>query len=92
MEEFIVKMAITEKIKTINYKIEQNKAPYDLDHYYLAAKISVFSSRNASRCGFLIGEYVFSEKYFLDKAGAMKGFDYSPLGKKQKGQMTNWHL
>ena len=89
MEEFIVKMAITEKIKTINYKIEQNKAQYDLDHYYLAAKISALSPRNASKYEFLIGKDVFSKKYFLDKAGAMKGFDYSPLGKKEKGQRAN---
>ena len=59
MEEFIVKMAITEKIKTINYKIEQNKAQYDLDHYYLAAKISTLSSRNASRYEFLIEKICF---------------------------------
>ena len=52
-------MAITEKIKTINYKIEQNKAQYDLDHYYLAAKISTLSSRNASRYEFLIEKICF---------------------------------
>ena len=89
MEEFIVKMAIIEKIKTINYKIESNKAQYDLDHYYLAAKISALSPRNASKYEFLIGQDVFSEKYFLDKAGAMKWFDYSPLGKIENGQRTN---
>ena len=40
------KMSISEKIKTIDNKIEQNKAQYNLDRQ--TAKISALSSENVS--------------------------------------------
>ena len=40
-------MSISEKIKAINNKIEQNQAQYDLDKQ--TAKISAFSSGNISK-------------------------------------------
>ena len=40
-------MSISEKIKAINNKIEQNKAQYDLDRH--TAKISALSSGNVSK-------------------------------------------
>ena len=40
-------MTITEKTKTINHKIEQNKAQYDLDRQNV--KISALSSGNVTR-------------------------------------------
>ena len=44
-------MSISEKIKTINNKIEQNKAQYDLDRQ--TAMISALSSGNISKYEFL---------------------------------------
>ena len=41
-------MTISEKIKTINNKIEQNKAQYGLDRP--AAKLSTLSSGNVGKC------------------------------------------
>ena len=49
-------MSITEKIKTIDNKIEQNKAQYDLDRQ--TAKISALSSGNDSKYEFLTGKDV----------------------------------
>ena len=46
LEELIIKMSIGKKIKTINYKIEQKKAQYELRRQ--AAKISTLSSGNVS--------------------------------------------
>ena len=42
-----MKKSITEKIKTINNKIEQNKAQYDLERQ--TSKICALSSRNVSK-------------------------------------------
>ena len=50
------KMTINEKIKTIENKIEQNKAQYDLDKQH--AKISALSSGNVSKYEFLTGKDV----------------------------------
>ena len=44
-------MNISEKIKAINNKMEQNKAQYDLDRQ--TAKISFLSSGNISKYEFL---------------------------------------
>ena len=63
-------MSISEKIKVINNKIEQNKAQYDSDRQ--TAKIS----GNVSKYEFLTGKDVLSEK-----AATMKIFESSPLGK-----------
>ena len=49
-------MSISEKIKAINNKIEQNKAQYNLDRQ--TAKISALSSWSASKYEFLTGKYV----------------------------------
>ena len=70
-------MSISEKIKTIDYKIEQNKVQYDLDKQ--TAKISALSSRNVSKYEFLTGKDVLPEK-----AATIKTFEYSPLGKELK--------
>ena len=47
-------MTVTEKIKTIDNKIEQNKAQYNLDKQ--TAKISALSSGNIGKYKFLTGE------------------------------------
>ena len=49
-------MSISEKIRTIDNKIEQNKAQYDLDRQ--TAKILALSSGNVSKCELLTGKYV----------------------------------
>ena len=53
-------MTISEKTKTINKKIEQNKAQYYLDRK--TAKISALSSENISKFEFLIGKDVLPKK------------------------------
>ena len=77
-------MSISEKIKAINNKIEQNKAQYDLDKK--TAKASALSSENVSKYGFLAGKDVLPKKDLLEKAAAIKSFKYSPLGKELKKQ------
>ena len=63
-------MSISEKIKTINNKIEQNKGQYKLDRQ--TAKISALSSGNVSKYEFLTGKDVLSEKYLTEKAATLK--------------------
>ena len=69
-------MIISEKSKTIDNKIEQNKAQYDLDRHN--AKISALSS-DISKYEFLTGKDVLPEKDLLENAATMKRFDYSPF-------------
>ena len=59
-------MSISEKIKIINNKIEQNKAQYNLDRQ--TAKSSVLSSGNVSKYEFLTGKDILPEKDSLEKA------------------------
>ena len=55
-------MSISEKIKIIDKKIEQNKAQYNLDRQ--PAKISALSSGNVSKYEFLTSKDVLPEKTF----------------------------
>ena len=75
-------MRISEKIKIIDKKIEENKAQYNLDRQ--TAKISALSSGYVSKYEFLTGKNVLPGKYLLEKAAAIKRFEYSPLGKELK--------
>ena len=75
-------MSISDKIKAINDKIEQNKTHYDLDRQ--TAKISALSSRNVCKYELLTSRDVLSEKDLLEKAATIKRFEYSPLGKELK--------
>ena len=77
-------MSISEKIKTIENKIEQNKAQYNLDRQ--TAKVSALSPGNVSKYEFQIGKDVLPEKDLLQKAATMKRLEYSPLGKDLKNQ------
>ena len=77
-------MSISEKINTINNKIEQNKGQYDLHRQ--TVKISALSSGNISKYEFLTGKDVLPETDLLEKATTMKRFEYSPLGKELKAQ------
>ena len=57
-------MTITEKIKTIDNKIEQNKTQYSLERQ--TASISALSSGNVGKYEFLTGKYVLPEKNFQE--------------------------
>ena len=70
-------MSISEKIKAINNKIEQNKVQYNLD--WQIAKFSALSSGNVSKYEYLFRKH--SERELLEKAAKMKRFEYSPLDK-----------
>ena len=78
------KMSISEKSKAMNNKIEQNKAQYNLERQ--TANISTLSSENVNEYKFLTGKDVLPEKDLLEKAAAIKIFEYSPLGKDLKEQ------
>ena len=56
-------MSISEKIKTIDSKIEQNKAQYNLDR-----KTSALSSGNVTKYEFLTGKDVSSKKRLVRKS------------------------
>ena len=58
-------MSISKKINTINNKIEQSKAQYELDRQ--TAKSSALSSGNVCKYEFLTGKNVLSEKDLLEK-------------------------
>ena len=72
------------KLKQSIKKIEQNKAQYNLDRQ--TAKISALSTGNVGKYEFLTGKGVLPEKDFLEKAAAMKIFEYLPLDKELKSQ------
>ena len=59
---------------TIGNRIEQSKAQYNLDRQ--TAKISAISSGNVSKHEFLTGQDLLLEKYLLEKAAAIKRFEY----------------
>ena len=77
-------MSISEKVKAINNKIEQNKAQCVLDKQ--TGKISALSTGNVRKYEFLTGKDVLPRKELLEKADTTKGFEYSPLGKELKAQ------
>ena len=73
-EVLVIKMTVSEKIKTIDNKFEQNKAQYDLDRQ--TAKISGISSGNVGKYEFLTNKDVFPEKDFLEKPTTIKRFEF----------------
>ena len=77
LEELIIKMTVSKKVKTVDNKIEQNKAQYDLDRQN--AKVSASSSANVTKYEFLTGKDVLPEKDLLEKAATIKRFEYSTL-------------
>ena len=75
-------MTVSEKIKTVDNKIEKNKAQYDLGRQ--TAKISALSSGNVSKYEFLTGKDVLPHKELSKKAAAMKRFEHSPVDSELK--------
>ena len=80
------KVTITEKIKTTDKKIEQNKAQCNLDRQ--TAKISALSSGNVSKQEFLTGKDFLPENDLLEKVTTLKRLEYSPLREKLKAQIS----
>ena len=72
-------MTISKKIKTINNKIEQNKAQYNLDRQ--SGKISALLSGNVGKYEFLTGKDALLEKDLLGKVAKI-----TPLGSELKKQ------
>ena len=68
-------MVVTDQIKTLNRKIKQNEAQYDLDRE--AAKISALSSNNLDKYELLTGEDLGLKPSTVEQAK----FEYSPLGR-----------
>ena len=56
-------MTLNKKIKTINNKIQHNKAQYNLDRQ--TAKISTLLIEIVGKNNFLTGEYLLTEKRLL---------------------------
>ena len=77
-------MSISDKIKAVKNKIEQNKPHYDLDRQ--TAKISALFSGNVNNYKFLTDKDVLLEKELLEKAATVRRFGYSPLDKELKAQ------
>ena len=75
LERPYYKITNSKKIKTIDNKIEQNKAQCNLDRQ--TAKISVLSSRILVNM-----KDVLPEKDLLESTTEFKRFEYSPLGNK----------
>ena len=73
-------MSFSENIKAINKKVQQNKVQYNLDRQ--TGNISALSSGNVSKYEFLSGQDVLPKKDLLEKASALKSFEYSPFGNK----------
>ena len=73
-------MTITEKTKTIDNKIEENKAQGNLDRR--TTNIFALLSGNVNKYEFLTGKYILPENGLLEKAATVKRFEHSPLWKK----------
>ena len=71
-------MSFSEKNKTIDNKIEQYKAQFDLD------RKTALSPEHISKYEFLTGKDVLPEKDLLQKTATTKTFECSPLDKELK--------
>ena len=79
-EELIMKKSVREKIKTVDKRIEQNKAQQNFGRQ--TAKISALSSGNVHKYKYLTAKSVLPEKDLPEKAATKKRLKYSPfLGK-----------
>ena len=67
-------MSACKKIKTLDNKIEQNKAQYNLDRQ--TVMVSALSSGNVGKYEFLAGQDILPEKELLEKTSTIKRFEY----------------
>ena len=77
-------MTVSEKNKTNDNKIEQNKAQYNLDRQ--TANISALSPSYVGKYEFLTGEDILPEKELLEETDTVKKFVYYSLDKEVKAQ------
>ena len=75
-------MTVSEKVKTINSKIEENKAQFTLARQ--TAKISALSSENVGKYEFSTNEDVLPEKDLFQKPATIKRYEYIPLDSQLK--------
>ena len=68
-------MTVTDQIKILNKKIQQNESQYDLDRE--AAKISALSPNNLDKYELLAGEDLGLKSTTIEQ----EKLEYSPLGK-----------
>ena len=80
-------MNVSEKIKAINNKIEQNKGQYNLDRHIWM--ISALLSGNVSKYWFLIGKDNSPEKYLVEKAAVVENVVTWCNQKKKKKKNSN---
>ena len=73
--DILWKMTVTDQFKTLNRKIKQNEAQYDLDR--VVAKISALSSNNLDKYEHLTDEDLCLKPSTIKKTKV----EYSPLGK-----------
>ena len=78
-------MIITEKIKAIVNKIQQNKVHCNLGTQ--TAKTSAITSGHICKYDFLTGKVVLPENDLLEKAATIKRYEYSLLGKEFKPRL-----
>lgn len=77
-------MTAYEKIKTINNKVEPNKAQYSLDRQ--TAKIFALSTENVTKYEVLACGNILPEIKILEKAATIIKFEYLSLGSDFKKQ------
>ena len=70
-------MTVSEKIKAIDNKTEQNEGQYNLNRQ--TAKILALSSTNVTKYAILTDKDVFLEKDLLRRSAKIKRFEYSAL-------------
>ena len=85
-------MTVSNKIKRIDNKIEQNKAQHDLDRE--TAKISALSSGNIGKYKFLTGKDVLPEIGLLEKVATFKKsfFSYTIIDEEKLDYLPNSKL
>ena len=79
-------MTFSKKIETINNKIEQSKAQYNLDRQ--TAKTSALPSGNVDKYEFLTGKDLLPEKNLLEKVATIKILEFLQLGSESKKQTS----
>ena len=77
-------MTVSQKMKIIDNKIEQNKAKYDLDRQ--TAKMPALNVICKYQIWIIDWQNCFTRKDLLEKAFTMKIFEYSLLGKELNQQ------
>ena len=82
------KMSVSEKIKTIDNKIKQNKVQFDLDRQ--TAKVSALWSGYVGKYEFLTGKDLIQEQDLLEKGATIKRFEYLSLGSEFTNWLANW--